>query len=754
MRLRRLIPIALAVALFGPVPAHAAQLTARMSADRIEPGSSVGLEVRVTDFSGQVGQPQLTLPDGLQLLGVSQSQSFQWINGRSSNQIVYRLEIEALDPGRYVVGPVRVDVGSQPYLSDALTLVVAAAPSLGGARSGPATLSIALEPPAPYVGQLCRLSVRLLQRATLAEDSEYDPPALPGFWTESWSDPSGYEARESGRRVQVVERAIRLYPLAIGPGTIGRARAVVTPATSSLDPIFGGAMVAGQRVRIASGEIPVNVRALPPGAPAGFDGAVGDFQVRWSSDRSHTAEDQPVSVFLDIRGTGNLPLLKPPPFAGPGFEVFASTSDDSLAPAGSMSPGRKRFQWTVLPRGGDRIEIPAPVFSWFEPATGQYRTAQPPPLEVHIEKAGLASSDDRGGFPAALWSRPPAPARRGPQPWALALAGAAAAGVVVALRRHRQPAPDSAERARQREWVRAVSRATGPDFWRAADEAVAWSEFRGSRVLRLREEIAAARFGGSSLPEQDVRRRVLERLKEALPEPQPEQAGAWIGIALALGGVGLVCVALGLGGLPDARWRARAAAADREARAGHLDAAASEWRALWGESHHPGFAARLAWNELNAGHTGPAAAWVIAGDARAARRAEVGWVLARVREAGGLTGARGRLVPLTRLEWGLLAFAMMFAAGWVWPRRRQAVLLATMALVCALAPTLEDLRMRWPPQRVVGTETAFADGSLTLDAGQVVDLLSISGDTAHVRASAGLDGRVPAAALLIPGSTP
>ena len=42
------------------------------------------------------------------------------------------------------------------------------------------------------------------------------------------------------------------------------------------------------------------LRALPPGAPAGFENAVGEFHVSWGLDRGHTAQDQAVLLRLDV----------------------------------------------------------------------------------------------------------------------------------------------------------------------------------------------------------------------------------------------------------------------------------------------------------------------------------------------------------------------------------------------------------------------------------------------------------------------
>src|SRR5439155_19612047 len=168
---------------------------------------------------------------GLDVLGSSRGQQFGVINGRSTTQVTFRYEIAGTRPGRYVLGPIRVAVGNQLLRAEEVTLVVAApAPAnadlprpapVGGPAKGRAgrgsdvaSLVLSLEPPAPVVGQACRLRVQLVQRVEMSEDSDYDPPGTPGYWSESWSDLSRYRAREGRRIVIVTESALRLYPLA------------------------------------------------------------------------------------------------------------------------------------------------------------------------------------------------------------------------------------------------------------------------------------------------------------------------------------------------------------------------------------------------------------------------------------------------------------------------------------------------------------------------------------------------------------
>jgi len=749
---------ALAAALLSVVlvagSTHAAtRLEARLSLSGIEVGSSTTLVLRVLDPQGDVGEPRLELPEGLEVLARDRAQSFSWVNGRSSSEVTYRIEIASSRAGRFAVGPVRIAVGRQVFVSNTLPLTVtAAAPSR--ARSpgrGPAALLLDLSPSDPFVGEICQLRVRLVQRVALAEASQYQPPAATGFWTERWSEPTSYEGREGTRPVVVMERRLRLYPLAAGDVRVGQAIAVVTPASSGDFDAFTGPILGGRPSEVRSDSLRVRVRPLPSGAPAGFDGAVGRYSVRFSLDRDHTTRDQAFTATLDVRGEGNLPLLKSPTWAPAELEQYGSSVEDSLAPPGELGSARRSFRWTLVPRREGTLDVTPPRFVWFDPSSERYHVAELPTPRLRVISARGARADEPNAAWLEAFTREPArPGGRAAWPWLAVVAGLAMGAAWRLSRSKGVVDPRSAERAHQRELLRAVGLARGPDFWRAADEALAWSEVRGERVLRLREEVQTARYGGQSIEEESVRRRVIERLAEALPAApaQPPRA-LYAALALAIAAVGWLIAAPRSGPV---RLAERARTADAAARAGRTSEASREWAALWREA--PGdaaLAARAAWGALEAGRPADAAAWVLLGRRGEPRSAALTAVEARVREAGALTGAGSGRMPLRSLEWAAFACALALGAALESARRRVAAVLLALALGVATAPWLEGRLLRDSEQRVVAREVTLTVADIVLAPGEVVRQQGAAAAGAvRVRVGSDLAGTVPADALLRP----
>ncbi|MBI5710164.1 MAG: BatD family protein, partial [Candidatus Eisenbacteria bacterium] len=438
--------------------AAAVEVQARLDRSQIAVGESAVLEVVVRGAGGGIADPSFVAP-GLEVLAHGREQSFSWINGRTSSETVFRYGVSASRPGTFLLGPIRVKVGGQAYLSDPLRLAVVGGATLrrdtpGG---GLARLLVDVAPAEPWVGQPVTLRVRLVLGADLAEDPNYLPPATGGFWAESPGPPESYEAREGGRRVLVTETRTVLYPLSAGRASIGPASAELVFAGTGGDPfaLFGGARP-GRVFTVRSAPVAVRVRPLAPGAPVGFDGAVGAFVVGWSADRARTALDVPVTMRLDVRGEGNLPLARAPRLEVPGCEVFASTVDDSLAAPGRPGAGRRRFQWNVLPRRQGRLEIAAPAFAWFDPREAAYRSAAPLPVAIEVGPALMAAGRGREGFPEVFSEHPVDPFAGGARPWGWALAGLMLGAAAVLLRAAARPDPGAAERARAAEWQQAL----------------------------------------------------------------------------------------------------------------------------------------------------------------------------------------------------------------------------------------------------------------------------------------------------------
>jgi hypothetical protein len=757
-RARRAWPFVCAALLACAWDARAAtQIQARLERSILAVGEATTLQVVISGAGGAVSQPEFEVPPGLEVLGSGRAQNFTWVNGRSAVEIIYRFEISANTAGRYALGPITVHAGSETFRSGVLSLEATAAATRiggGGESAGPASLLVDVLPPEPWVGQPCELRVRLVLRAALAEDPQYTPPATPGFWTDKTGAPESYYADQHASRVLVTETRTRIYPLAPGEATVGEAVATLALASGERDPqAWVGGQVPRREAVVRSQPLPVRVRPLPVDAPGGFTGAVGGLSVRWTADRASTSVDVPITVWLDLRGVANLPLIRPPALLGSDIEVFASTVEDSLPPPGSAGVGRKRFQWTVLARRTGHLRLAAPSFAWFDPASGSYRRAELPPIELEVGPALFAGAGESAGLPAVFARHPIDPGARPPEPWAWSLAGLMLGAAVALWRSGRTARAAAAARGLPLEWLRAVGRTSGPDFWRAAEDASAWLAQRGERVEGLRRQIASARYSGGGADAASIRSQLVERISAALPAPPAtaaRRAGALVLVVVAA----LWCVLFG----PrpgDPRPAAAVRAADQAAHDGDLRRARDQWAGLWrAGAHHPGLAARLAWADAQSGAVGPAAAWVARGERAGVRDPALHWIGERVREGGGLIGDVPVRWPLRPLEWAIAALLLGVAAGTQWPRRWPVAVGVALALVAGAAEPLQGVLEARSGCAVIQQAVTLEGAGIDLQPGQVVRLIERRGGRAHVNAGGGVGGWLPESAIDIVSGGP
>ena len=149
----------------------------------------------------------------------------------------------------------------------------------------------------PYLGQQIAYVLRVYQGPgvpPLAGRIRYAPPAFTGFWNSQSIEQAEYTETIDSNEYRVVELRTLLFPSVVGTIAIEPAALTLPNGPSGAPSVIESAPVA------------VDVRPLPPRAPAGFTGAVGRFSISAGDGRRDREGERTRAAHCEGIGGGEL----------------------------------------------------------------------------------------------------------------------------------------------------------------------------------------------------------------------------------------------------------------------------------------------------------------------------------------------------------------------------------------------------------------------------------------------------------------
>lgn len=446
----------LAAALLGGMsPAWgAAEITVTAKPNPMSEEDNLTLRIEVTlDGTEQVGKPAFSAPD-FDIVGQSNSLAAEsrLINGKFTYQRrhQYSFILYPRKSGSLKIAELSVPVGNDTLKSEDITVYVRG--SGGAPRPDPVPAPGAddeegINPAAPrtapglpaehprefnsdftvhlqvnkrsvYVGEPIVAEYYLYDTNNIVAADIKRWPSFEGFWKEDLQIASriDFEPVWAGNR-QMRRALIGRYALYPGrPGKLRLPQLLIqanylwrNEDRAGADPFARFFSRADTRSATHSNpEVAVEVLALPDiGKPENFSGAVGNFSLKFSADKSTVAINTPLQLTLELEGEGNLQAvegmkLKLPP----DFELYESNSTKKTGAAGSLH-AKRTFTYLLLPRKPGKFTLPAMKWSYFDPKKREYVSLST--AAVNVEVTGTASAGSvNPGMPAP--NEAPAPA--------------------------------------------------------------------------------------------------------------------------------------------------------------------------------------------------------------------------------------------------------------------------------------------------------------------------------------------------------
>ncbi len=192
-----------------------------------------------------------------------------------------------------------------------------------------------------------------------------------------------------------------LFPTAPGnytiqPGSLKVSIREEPQGSSVFDEFFsdsfftGGSFFARRQNRLLNpAPIQLTVKPLPEqGKPSSFQGAVGQFRVSGTIDRTQVKQNEPVTLKMTIEGEGNIETVTRPKLPElTGFKTYDLNTSSQLFKRGNVIGGVKNFEIVFIPRDEGPAFIPPLEFSYFDPRTEKYVTLRTQNFPITVEKS-------------------------------------------------------------------------------------------------------------------------------------------------------------------------------------------------------------------------------------------------------------------------------------------------------------------------------------------------------------------------------
>jgi len=439
------------------LPAWGAEISARLSRNPVAMDESFDLVFELRNGSSP-GDPDFApLEQDFEILGRSQSQNIQMINGDMSRSTTWTLTLMAKGPGRFQIPAIAFGRERSKPLP---IQVLESTPATAGPASDQVFLEVDTQPQSPYVQAQLLVTVRLfvansLQDVRLRKLTDLELQGVDAV-IERIGEDQQYRAQRAGRSYTVLERRYAVFAQESGNATLspilfeGEQGRGLDPF-SLFDRRAGGRR--GSQILRSRSE-PRTISVQPAPANAGMQPWLPAEHMQlaetWSQEPDQVQAGQPITRTLALIADGLTSAQLPPLTGGPLPEGLKTYPDqpvlqDQATPAGVTGsrqekialvashpgtytlPGMEIAWWSTEGNRRETLSIPARRIQVVA-AAGDRVPAEPPPVSTPapVGKEG-PPADARPPI-----SPPAAPADPGPFVWLSLFLGIGWLGTLLA----------------------------------------------------------------------------------------------------------------------------------------------------------------------------------------------------------------------------------------------------------------------------------------------------------------------------------
>ena len=376
-------------------------MTATLDRDTIRVGETATLTL---SFEG--GRPNTVpspppVPD-LTIQYAGKSENVTIVQGQYSAQFLLNYLVTPARAGEFAIPAFKSQVDRSVVASNPLKLSVLKNDAPSDANNPLAKLAflkLIIPKDHVYVGELIPVELDLYLQGGRGQDLQMPQIRADGFTVGKLIQTGQSQSVTNNSVYLVVSFKMAVAAVKTGALNLGPAECSLVlqlprtgPRRGDFFDLFGQRMDLRQ-VNLASQPLTVQVLPFPAqNVPAGFSGAVGQFQWAVSAGPTNVAVGDPITLKVQVAGRGalgnvNMPLLD----NGPEFKVYPPASKvETTDPLGME--GTKNFEQVVVPQTTGVKALPSISFAFFDPDQRSFRTLIQPPILLTVRAGASPAS--------------------------------------------------------------------------------------------------------------------------------------------------------------------------------------------------------------------------------------------------------------------------------------------------------------------------------------------------------------------------
>ena len=327
--------------------------------------------------------------DGFRVVGgPNQSVSNMWVNGERTFSKVYSYYLTPIKKGKLSIGQATIEINNKIYKTIPVKVTVSGSASITKNPDDPSyvvneNLHLVAEVSKvnPYLNEGFSVVYKLFfsPQINVTNVGEIDSPKYSDFWSHNIKIPRLQIERGTYKGESynfVIWKKIVLYPQKTGElNILPLTLDVSVDVPTNKRDFFGNRIYSQLPKTVTAGKKTINVLELPSNQPENFSGAVGNFDIELSTNKTELNASESVQAKIKISGTGNLKLFSIPDLTVPSsIEKYEPEYADNVKTNIKGMYGSISNTYTLVPQFKGKFPISPIEFVYFDPLKKTYKS--------------------------------------------------------------------------------------------------------------------------------------------------------------------------------------------------------------------------------------------------------------------------------------------------------------------------------------------------------------------------------------------